>query len=127
MLALSLNALGTLPVAPISWSHHWVWAVPILVTFGVIAWPTRIMLAVSLTACGLLLFVLWSQRWWDPAHEWDAARLLTGNLYVCYAATAVALGSRLVRLPGFLCVACVPAQARVPRWMVAGCRHVPLR
>jgi DNA-binding NarL/FixJ family response regulator len=33
----------------------------------------------------------------------------------------------LVRLPGFLCVGCVPAQARIPRWIVAECRHVPLR
>ncbi len=29
----------------------------------------------------------------------------------------------LVRLPGILSVGCVPAQARVPRWLVAGCRH----
>ena len=39
----------------------------------------------------------------------------------------VARPTRLVRLPGFLCVGRVPAQVRVPRWLVAGCRHVPLR
>jgi mycofactocin system glycosyltransferase len=33
----------------------------------------------------------------------------------------------LIRLPGFLCVGRIPAKVRIPKWIVAGYRHVPLR
>jgi alpha-1,2-mannosyltransferase len=86
MWALCLNALGVLPLAPVSWSHHWVWCVPILLTVGVHAWRTRNRASVALSVGGFLMFVLSPHWWWDPRHEWDAARLLSGNLYVCFAA-----------------------------------------
>jgi alpha-1,2-mannosyltransferase len=88
MWALCLNALGTLPLAPVSWSHHWVWCVPVLLTLGVHAWRTRT--AVAVAVGGLLLFVLSPHWWWDPRHEWDAWRLVTGNLYVCFAVLVLA-------------------------------------
>jgi alpha-1,2-mannosyltransferase len=87
MWALCLNALGTLPLAPVSWSHHWVWCVPVLLTAGVHAFRTRT--AVSCVAGALLLFVLSPHWWWDPHHEWDAWRLVTGNLYVAFAVLAL--------------------------------------
>jgi alpha-1,2-mannosyltransferase len=80
---LGLNALGTLPLAPVSWCHHWVWCVPVLLAAGVHAWRTRT--AVTLAAGGLLLFVLSPHWWWPPNHEWTLWRLTTGNLYVCFA------------------------------------------
>jgi alpha-1,2-mannosyltransferase len=83
MWALCLNALGTLPLAPVSWSHHWVWCVPVLLTVGVHAWRTRTTTSVAIGA--LLLFTLSPHWWWDPHHEWDTWRLVTGNLYVCFA------------------------------------------
>jgi alpha-1,2-mannosyltransferase len=83
MWALCLNALGTLPLTPVSWCHHWVWCVPVLLTAAVDAWRTRT--AVPIAIGGLLLFVLSPHWWWNPAHEWNIWRLVTGNLYVCFA------------------------------------------
>lgn len=97
--ALCLNALGTLPLAPVSWCHHWVWCVPVLLVMGVRAWRTR---TYAFAAGALLLFVLSPHWWWDPRHEWDVWRLLTGNLYVCFAVLVVAgylLADRQFRRP----------------------------
>jgi len=86
--AMSLNALGTLLVSPVSYSHHWVWIVPILLTGAVFAWRTRRATAIAAIAAGTLLFVLAPHWWWDPKAPWHVWRLLTGNAYV-WAAAAV--------------------------------------
>jgi alpha-1,2-mannosyltransferase len=96
MWALCLNALGALPLAPVSWSHHWVWCVPILLTLGVHAWRTRNRVLVGLAVGGFLMFVLSPHWWWDPEHAWDAVRLLSGNLYVCFAVLVVLSRSQLM-------------------------------
>jgi alpha-1,2-mannosyltransferase len=88
--ALSLNALGALPVSPISWSHHWVWAVPVLVTAGVGWWRSRSREALALTSVGTLLFILSPHWWWDRSHPWDLWRMLTGNAYLYFAVLVVA-------------------------------------
>lgn len=36
-----LNSLVSLVCSPVSWSHHWVWLVPLTVVTGVSAWRTR--------------------------------------------------------------------------------------
>lgn len=86
--ALGLNALCTLLISPVSYSHHWVWAVPILLTGAVFAWRTRSAIAIAAVAAGTLLFVVSPHWWWDPATPWHIWRLLTGNAYV-WAAMAV--------------------------------------
>ena len=88
--ALGLNALGTLLVSPVSYSHHWVWVVPILVTGAVSAWRTRRATVVAAVAAGTLLFVLAPHWWWDPGAPWHAWRLLTGNAYVWAAVIVLA-------------------------------------
>jgi alpha-1,2-mannosyltransferase len=88
--ALCLNALGTLPLAPMSWSHHWVWCVPVLLATGVHAWRTRARTPALIAVGGLLMFVLSPHWWWNPHHEWDLWRLTTGNLYVCFAVLVLA-------------------------------------
>ena len=47
-LALSLNAFAALLISPVSWSHHWVWCAPALLTLADLArrhratgWPGR--------------------------------------------------------------------------------------
>jgi alpha-1,2-mannosyltransferase len=94
MWALCLNALGTLPLAPVSWSHHWVWCVPILLTAGTHAWRTRNRTFATIAISALLLFVLSPHWWWDPRHQWDTWRLVTGNLYVCFAVLALVFAHR---------------------------------
>ncbi len=80
--ALGLNALGGLLISPVSYSHHWVWAVPILLT-AVVTGRT------ALAVAGTLLFVL-APHWWDPDAPWTTWHLLTGNAYVI--AAVVVLG-----------------------------------
>ena len=50
--ALSLNAFAALLISPISWSHHWVWAVPALLLLAVrgLRERRRAMLAAALAA-----------------------------------------------------------------------------
>jgi alpha-1,2-mannosyltransferase len=92
--ALGLNALGALLIAPVSYSHHWVWVVPILLTGAVFAWRTRRVGMIAAVVAGTLLVVLAPHWWWDPAAPWHAWRLLTGNAYA-YAAVAVLVAAAL--------------------------------
>jgi alpha-1,2-mannosyltransferase len=91
--ALGLNALGALLVSPVSYSHHWVWVVPILLTGAVFAWRTRRATVIAAVAAGMLLFVLAPYWWWDPKAPWHAWRLLTGNAYVYAAAVVLAVAA----------------------------------
>ena len=97
--ALGLNALGTLLISPVSYSHHWVWVVPVLLVGGVYAWRTRRTAVIVAVAAGALLFLLAPHWWWDPGTPWHTWRLLTGNAYV-WAAVLV------------LVIAAVPRRAR---------------
>jgi alpha-1,2-mannosyltransferase len=88
-------ALTGLLISPISWTHHWVWAVPLLVALTVAAWQRRsfgiglVAVAVTVVFCGHIP-MLW------PGHPPSTERLVTGDLYVLcalavLAGTAVAL------------------------------------
>ncbi|WP_042939259.1 glycosyltransferase 87 family protein [Rhodococcus sp. AW25M09] len=56
-LALTLNAMLGLLVSPVSWSHHWVWAVPFTVVLAVLGYRRRSALLLGLVAVGLVLMV----------------------------------------------------------------------
>lgn len=80
MFALTLNALAILVISPVSWSHHWVWAVPLLLCCG--SWWIRL--------GGLTLFLAAPQWWWFPEtaeHEfdWGIGQQLLGNSYLYFA------------------------------------------
>ena len=53
---MCVNALAGLLISPVSWSHHWVWAVPILLTLGVLAWRRRSILLGAWVALGAVMF-----------------------------------------------------------------------
>jgi alpha-1,2-mannosyltransferase len=93
--ALALNALGALPVSPLSWSHHWVWIAPILLTAGVTAWRARTRIAIAATAGGTLLFLLSPHWWWASRDPWTAGRLLLGDTYLLAAVAVVACAALL--------------------------------
>lgn len=98
-LALTLNALFALLASPISWSHHWVWAmlaVPALAVSGrrPLHW---------LAGIGAVLFVL-GMQWWVPDHgfEWAWWQQIIGNGYVFWALAvmiAVPLSLRATAAP----------------------------
>ena len=74
-------AVTGLLISPFSWTHHWVWAVPLLVALAATAWRRRS------AACGLAALAaaaVFSRRiplsW--PGHPPGLVRLLEGDLYV---------------------------------------------
>lgn len=56
-LALALTALGALLVSPVSWSHHWVWAVPCVLVLALLAWETRSRWATALAVSGSVVLL----------------------------------------------------------------------
>jgi alpha-1,2-mannosyltransferase len=94
--ALALNALGGLVVSPVSWSHHWVWAVPVVLTAGVAWWRSRSPGTFALAAVGALLFVLGPHWWWHKSHPWDLWRSMLGNGYLIFAILVVTLAATSV-------------------------------
>ena len=71
--ALGLNAFIVLLVSPVSWSHHWVWVVPILLAAGV--------RARSWAAAGAAVFLLSPHWWWDADDGWTWLTFTVGNAY----------------------------------------------
>ncbi|HEX6358002.1 glycosyltransferase 87 family protein [Actinophytocola sp.] len=72
--ALGLNALVVLLVSPVSWSHHWVWCVPILLA----VWRIQPLVA----AAGAVAFYLSPHWWWDSDDGLTVLTLTVGNVYV---------------------------------------------
>jgi alpha-1,2-mannosyltransferase len=82
-LALALTALVPLLCSPISWSHHWVWAIPLVLALGVAGGGGRPPQVVALS--GMSLFVL-GAHWWFPAtgnveRTWPMWQQLLGGGY----------------------------------------------
>ncbi|MGW4056652.1 glycosyltransferase 87 family protein [Amycolatopsis sp. NPDC004747] len=102
VIALGLNAVGGLLVSPISWTHHWVWAVVVLLGWAELARRTRRRGFAVLAGTGAVLFVAGPQWWWPRGGEaerhWNFVQQLTGNGYVLFG-LAVLLTAVLVRFP----------------------------
>jgi len=106
LLALSLTCCMTLLVSPVSWSHHWVWAAPIVLTGLLAAYRARNRAALALFGGGLVLFLV-SPQWWFPGTQnremhWAWWEQAIGSAYVWAALgalIAVALGYAPSLLP----------------------------
>ena len=87
--ALPLNAFAALLISPMSWSHHWVWCVPALLTLADLGRRHRNRLAVASAVIGLVLFVT-APQWWlgkfaGPELKWAAWQQAIGSSYVLFA------------------------------------------
>jgi alpha-1,2-mannosyltransferase len=90
-LALMCVALFGLMVSPVSWSHHWVWALPTLITTVVVAYRRRNVVLALLSAAGVALMV-WIPLELLPKHHESTAswwRQLLGMSYVWWAAAVI--------------------------------------
>ncbi|MFD6161171.1 glycosyltransferase 87 family protein [Nocardia sp. NPDC060256] len=118
-LALAINAVFTLLLSPISWSHHWVWIAPALA--GAIGYATRLPRRQAIgwwitIAVITAVFVYGPQNWLpDGEHretQWTPWQHIVGNTYVWFSVLLVALyffaGRRAARAPE-------PAPALVPQ------------
>lgn len=91
--AVCVTALAGLLVSPISWSHHWVWLVPLLVALAV-EQPFRggVPAAVGLVAV-FRAPPLWRVPHGFPSElHWDLHQTLLGDRF-CLAAAAVLVGT----------------------------------
>jgi len=74
-------AVTGLLISPFSWTHHWVWAVPLLVALAAVAWRHR---SAAHGLAALTAAAVFSRRiplsW--PGHPPGLVRLLEGDLYV---------------------------------------------
>lgn len=91
VLALICVAMFGLVVSPVSWSHHWVWALPTLLVTALVAYRMRHAALAVVTAAGFALMV-WTPITLMPEHQETAASLwrqLAGGSYVWWAIAVI--------------------------------------
>jgi alpha-1,2-mannosyltransferase len=101
--ALPVNAFAALLISPVSWSHHWVWAVPALLVLAVRGLRDRHVGALAGFAVGLALFAA-APQWWLPTdgNHWAVWQQVVGSSYVILAAVILLLSASGSRVPAFL-------------------------
>ena len=104
-LQISVVMVLGLLISPISWSHHWVWCLPVLMSVAAAAWRWRSTALGVAAAAGFLVFVL-AMQWWFPEQNhveqnWPAWAKAVGSSYTwwalgCGAALWWASGRKLI-------------------------------
>lgn len=108
---LWVASIGMLLASPVSWSHHWVWMVPLALAVLCSAARKDVPRLARWAAGGMLAAAVLQVIWWVPSRdgrelEWNAWQMVLGNAYVW--------GGLL------LTVALVPLAARQVRELLAG-------
>ncbi len=92
LASVSICALVGLLCSPVSWSHHWVWALPLGVSL------VRVVSGFWRYAVGVLWFGLFAVApiWWPPNHDnreltWAFGDQILGNAYLIAALAGVVL------------------------------------
>ena len=88
-LQISVVMVLGLLISPISWSHHWVWCLPVLMAVAAAAWRWRSTALGVAVAAGFLVFVL-AMQWWFPEQNhveqnWPAWAKAVGSSYTWWA------------------------------------------
>ena len=60
--------MAGLLISPISWSHHWVWCLPILMTLATAAWRWYSPALAVTALAGAAVFAL-AMQWWFPGQN----------------------------------------------------------
>ncbi|MBX7431658.1 glycosyltransferase 87 family protein [Mycobacterium sp. Y57] len=101
VLALICVAMFGLTVSPVSWSHHWVWALPTLVVTTVLAVRLRHGGLATVAAIGLALMI-WTPITLLPEHQETAASLwrqLAGGSYLWWALAVIVVAGTVSTRP----------------------------
>lgn len=85
VLGACLGALAMLLASPVSWSHHWVWAVPIALAL----WPRNRVAAAAWAAVFVARPILWPPWAEKREYGWQWHEHLYGNAYVLAAVVLV--------------------------------------
>jgi alpha-1,2-mannosyltransferase len=104
MAGFGCCAVTGLLVSPISWTHHWVWVVPLLVWLTTAAWRRRSAAWALAAVTAAVVFSDYTPLPW-PGHPADPVRMVASDLYVLFglavlAAVGVALARGRRRSPG---------------------------
>ena len=88
-LQISVVMVLGLLISPISWSHHWVWCLPVLMAVAAAAWRWRSTALGVAGAAGFLVFVL-AMQWWFPEQNhveqnWPTWAKAVGSSYTWWA------------------------------------------
>ena len=90
-------AITGLLISPLSWTHHWVWAVPLLVWLTAAAWRRQSVAIGLAAAAGVALFSGFLSIPW-PGHPPRPELMLASDQYVLYGlAVLAAVGVALAR------------------------------
>ena len=81
VLGTCLGALAMLVVSPISWSHHWVWVVPV----ALVLWQRSRWVGVAWVALFVARPIVWPAYGRNREYDWNAAEHLVGNAYLLAA------------------------------------------
>jgi alpha-1,2-mannosyltransferase len=81
VLGTCLGALAMLFASPISWSHHWVWAVPI----ALVLWQRSRWACVAWTAVFVARPIVWPPWGEDREFGWGPLDHIVGNSYLLAA------------------------------------------
>jgi alpha-1,2-mannosyltransferase len=81
VLGTCLGAVAMLLASPISWSHHWVWAVPVALAL----WERNRWASVAWTAVFVARPIVWPPYAHGREYEWGPAEHLVGNAYLLAA------------------------------------------
>jgi alpha-1,2-mannosyltransferase len=96
-LALCLNAFAALLISPISWSHHWVWCAPALLTFVALGVSRHSRPLLAAACIGISTFTTAPQFWFSRGHNaelsWAAWQMIINSPYVFFAALTLLLAS----------------------------------
>lgn len=91
VLGTCLAALAMLVASPVSWSHHWVWAVPV----ALVLWQRSRLVALLWTTVFVARPMLWPPWGADREYEWGPVEHLVGNAYLLAAVAVAAWAARL--------------------------------
>ncbi|GAB3251143.1 glycosyltransferase 87 family protein [Nocardioides dilutus] len=81
VLGSCLGALAMLLASPVSWSHHWVWAVPV----ALVLWERSRWAAAAWTAVFVARPILWPPWGGGREYGWGPLEHLVGNSYLLAA------------------------------------------
>jgi alpha-1,2-mannosyltransferase len=104
-----------LVVSPVSWSHHWVWALPTVLVCTVVAYARNALLGV-VTAAGVALMV-WTPITLMPEHHETTASLwrqLAGGSYLWWALAVIVVSGTVAAHSAERRPAAVSGAAPVP-------------
>lgn len=112
LLGACLAAVSMLLASPISWSHHWVWAVPI----ALVLWERRRLAAVAWTLAFVARPIIWPGYGEGREYAWTPLDHIVGNAYLLAALALSAWAARTdIVVPRAPATTLPSARSRHPR------------